>query len=74
MDIKAKINEIVEKVKSDKGFAAKFKESPIKAVESVLGVDLPDDQVKSVIDGVKAKLSLDKADGALGGIKNLFKK
>jgi hypothetical protein len=35
---------------------------------------LPDDQVKSVIDGVKAKLSLDKADGALGGIKNLFKK
>jgi len=74
MDIKAKINEIVEKVKSDKDFAAKFKESPIKAVESVLGVDLPDDQVKSVIDGVKAKLSLDKADGALGGIKNLFKK
>ncbi|MBN2558067.1 MAG: hypothetical protein JXB33_04850 [Clostridia bacterium] len=74
MDIKGKIEEIVKKVKSDKGFAAKFKKDPIKAVESVLGVDLPDDQVKSVIDGVKAKLSLDKADGALKGIKGLFKK
>ena len=31
MDIKGKIEEIVEKVKSDKGFAAKFKDDPIKA-------------------------------------------
>ena len=74
MDIKGKIEEIVEKVKGDKGFASKFKNDPIKAVESVLGVDLPDDQVKSIIDGVKAKLSIDKAGGALGGIKNIFKK
>ncbi len=74
MNIKSKIEEIVAKVKNDKGFASKFKENPIKAVESVLGVDLPDDQVKSIIDGVKAKLSLDKVDGKLGGIKNLFKK
>jgi hypothetical protein len=74
MDIKGKIEEIVEKVKGDKGFASKFKNDPIKAVEAVLGVDLPDDQVKSIIDGVKAKLSMDKAGGALGGIKNIFKK
>ncbi len=71
MDIKKKIDEIVEKVKSDKGFAAKFSSDPIKAVESVLGVDLPDDQIKSLVDGVKAKISLDKAGSALGG---LFKK
>ena len=74
MDIKGKIEEIVNKVKSDKGFAAKFKKDPIKAVESVLGVDLPDDQVKSIIEGAKAKLSLDKASGALGDIKNIFNK
>ena len=74
MDIKNKIEEIVAKVKSDKKFASKFKENPIKAVESVLGIDLPDDQAKSIIDGVKAKLSLDKAGGKLGGIKNLFNK
>ncbi len=72
MDIKGKINEIVEKVKSDKDFGKKFKDDPIKAVESVLGIDLPDDQVNKIVDGVKAKLSIDKAGDALGSLKKLF--
>ena len=33
MDIKAKIEEIVEKVKNDKNIAEKFKKDPIKTVE-----------------------------------------
>ena len=45
MDIKAKIDEIVKKVKSDDAFAEKFKKDPVKAVEGVLGVDLPDEQI-----------------------------
>lgn len=72
MDIKAKIEEIVAKVKQDKDFASKFTSDPIKAVESVIGLDLPDDQIKPLIDGVKAKLSLDKADGILGSVGKLF--
>ncbi len=68
MDIKAKIEELVEKVKSDKDFAAKFKADPIKAVEGVLGVDLPDDKIKDIIDGVKAKVNLDNLGDKLGGI------
>jgi hypothetical protein len=72
MEIKAKIDEIVSKVKNDKDFAAKFKENPVKAVESVIGVDLPGDQIKSVVEGVKAKVSLDSAGGVLGSIKKLF--
>ncbi|MFA5342156.1 MAG: hypothetical protein WC332_10285 [Clostridia bacterium] len=72
MDLKKKIDEIVKKIKADDGFAKKFKDDPVKAVESVLGVDLPDDQVNKLIDGVKAKLNLDKADGLLGKIKKLL--
>ncbi|MGB4660887.1 MAG: hypothetical protein WBI07_17080 [Mobilitalea sp.] len=72
MDIKAKIEEIVEKIKSDKDFASKFSKEPVKTIESILGTDLPDDQINAVIDGVKAKVSLDKADGLLGKVKNLF--
>ncbi len=68
MDIKEKIEELVEKVKGDKDFAAKFKADPIKAVESVLGIDLPDDKIKDIIDGVKAKVSLDDLGDKLGGI------
>ncbi len=73
MDIKAKIDEIVEKVKSDGNFAEKFKSDPIKAVEDVLGVDLPDDVIKNVIDGVKSKINIDdikdKIGGLFGGLK-----
>lgn len=73
MDIKAKIDEVVNKVKSDGNFAEKFKSEPIKAVEDVIGVDLPDDVVKNVIDGVKAKINvggvMDKLGGLFGGNK-----
>ncbi len=67
-DIKAKIDEVVNKVKNDKDFAAKFQKEPIKAVEDVLGVDLPDDQIKSVVDGVKAKVNIDGIADKLGGL------
>ena len=56
MDIKAKIDEVVEKIKNDKDFAAEFTKDPVKAAEKVLGVDLPDDVINSAIDGIKAKL------------------
>ncbi len=73
MDIKAKIEEIVNKVKNDKDFAAKFTSDPVKAVEGVLGINLPDDQINAVIEGVKSKISVDdikdKIDGLFGGLK-----
>ena len=71
MDIKAKINEITEKVKKDPSFAEQFKKDPIKAVESVLGVDLPDEKIKEIAKAVKAKVNL----GGVGDkIKGIFKK
>ena len=73
MDIKAKIDEVVNKVKSDEGFADKFKKEPVKAVEDVVGVDLPDDVINNVVEGVKAKINLggvaDKLGGLFGGKK-----
>ena len=71
--IKKKINEIVDKIKSDKKFAAKFKKDPIKAVESIIGVDLPDDQIMKIVDGVKAKINIDNASDAINKLKGLFK-
>ena len=65
MDIKAKIDEVVNKVKN---FAEKFQKEPIKAVEEVLGVDLPDDAIKNVIDGVKAKINIDDIKGKIGSL------
>ena len=72
--MKEKIDEIVKKVKDDPKFLDNFKKNPIKAVESVLGVDLPDDQINGIIEGVKAKINLDNLGGGLGKITSMFKK
>jgi hypothetical protein len=72
MDIKAKIEEIVEKIQSDKNLLANFQKEPIPTVEKLIGVDLPDDLIMNVVDGVKAKLAVDSVGDLLGGIKKLF--
>lgn len=72
MDIKAKIEEIVEKIKNDKNFASDFQKDPVKAVERVVGVDLPDDQINAVIDGIKAKISVDDVKDKIGGLLGKF--
>ena len=74
MDIKAKIDEIVKKFQADPALLEQFTKDPVKAIEGLLGVDLPDEAVKSVVDGVKAKLSLDKLSGAADALKGLFGK
>ena len=61
MDIKAKIEEIVKKITSDKSLLTEFKSNPVKVIEGLIGVDLPDDKIKSIVDGVKAKINLDDA-------------
>lgn len=70
MDIKAKIEEIVEKLKSDKDLMSKFQTNPVGVVEELIGIDLPDDKINALIDGIKAKLTVDK----LGGLGKLFGK
>ena len=66
--LKDKIEEIVEKIKTDKEIAAKFQKDPITVVEQLLGVDLPNEQLESVVDAIKAKIDLDKLGGMLGGL------
>ena len=74
MDIKEKIEELVEKISSDKTLQAQFKSDPISAVEKLLGVDLPNDVIEKIVDGVKAKLTVDKLSDAAGALKGLFGK
>ena len=72
MDIKEKITEAVEKITKDKALQQQFKDEPVKALEKVLGVDLPDDIMEQVIAGVKAKLTADKLSDAADALKKLF--
>lgn len=72
--MKEKMEQIIDKVKNDKDFMNKFKTNPITAVEEVLGINLPDDQINKIIDGVKAKLALDDGKSAVDKIKGIFNK
>ena len=63
-DIKGKVNEIMDKVSKDKDLKDKFMKDPIKTVEGILGVDLPDEAVKKVIGEVTEKLSAGKGEAA----------
>ncbi len=68
MDIKAKLEEIVDKIKGDKQILAKFEKNPVAVIEELIGIDLPDDQINDLVEAVKAKLTVDRIGGVLGGL------
>ena len=72
--IKNKAEELVKKIQNDPALLKKFKENPIKVVEDLIGIDLPDDQIKQVAELVKAKIDLDKVGDLLGGLGGLLGK
>ena len=74
MDIKAKIEEIVKKLMNDKALMAKFERNPVSVIEELIGIDLPDQQINQLIDGIKAKIKLDQVGDVLGGLGKLFGK
>ena len=66
-ELKEKIEEIVKKLTENKDLLDDFKKNPIKVVEKLIGIDLPDEKLEAIVDGVKAKLDFDKLDDALVG-------
>ncbi len=73
MDIKAEVEKLVEKLKSDPDLMKKYKSDPVKAVEELTGKDLPDDQIKALADGIKGKLTAEAIMGSIGKGADLFK-
>ena len=72
MYIKEKIESVIEKIKKDPSIKEQFEKDPVKAIEKVLGVDLPDDMVEKIVDGVKAKLTVDSISDVADKLKKLF--
>ena len=74
MDIQKIISDVLTKLKSDKNLAAKFDKDPTAVLEDLIGIDLPNEQLNAVIEGIKAKLKLDDVADKIGGVLNFFKK
>ena len=71
-EVMEKVEGLVKKISGDKELQKQFMAEPTKAVEKLLGVDLPDDVMERVIAGVKAKLTADDVSSLLGAVKKLF--
>ena len=57
-DVKAKIEELVEKIQKDPALLKRFQSDPIKTVEGLLGIDLPNDQLEKLVDGVDTNFAM----------------
>ncbi|MDE6739895.1 MAG: hypothetical protein K2K07_12455 [Lachnospiraceae bacterium] len=73
MDIKGQIDKIVEEITRNPNIKEQFEKEPVKTIEKVIGIDLPDDVVMKIVDGVKAKLTMDSVSKAAGTLKGIFK-
>ncbi len=74
MDVKEQVMKAVEKISKDKELQEQFRKEPVKALESILGVDLPEEMIGNIVDGVKAKLTADKVSDSVDALKGFFKK
>ena len=74
MDITKMMEDVVEKIQKNPELLKKFNDKPVPVLEELLGVDLPDDQVEKLINGIKAKITMDKVGDVLGGLGSLFGK
>ena len=72
MDIKEKVEAIIEEIKSNPNIKKEFEKEPVKVIEKLIDVDLPDDIVEKIIDGVKAKMNVDNVSKLAGALKDLF--
>ena len=71
-EIKEMIEKVVERVTKEDDLKELFEKEPIKAIEKVLGIDLPDEKLEAIVDAVKAKISIDKHSSVAGMFKKLF--
>ena len=76
MDIKEQINKVVEEISKNPNIKEQFEKEPVKLIEKLIGVphgvDLPDEIVTKIIDGVKAKLTLDGVSKVADTFKGIF--
>lgn len=57
MDINNKIQQVTEAIKNDPSLKNRFLANPVKTIEEVTGLDLPDEQVEMFVEKVKERLS-----------------
>ena len=74
IDIKKMAEDLVAKIQNNPQLLTRFRSEPVKVVEELVGIDLPDAEIEKLAELIKAKIDLDKAGDMLKGLGGLFKK
>ena len=77
MDLQKIITDVVAKLKGNPDLLKDFVANPVQMLEKTFGIDLPDEQINQVIDGIKGQVdlsSLTEATGLIDKIKGFFGK
>lgn len=59
-DIESKVSQVIKKAESDPEFMSALKRDPVKTVEGLLGVDLPDTEIMAIAEAARGKIGLEK--------------
>ena len=62
MDIQKIISDVIIRLSSQPDLINSFLSNPVALLEKTFGIDLPDEQINQVIEGVKGQLDLSKLD------------
>ena len=68
MDIKAKIEEIIAKVKDNPDFLKNLTSDPIGTIKDFIGIDISEEQINQILGGLKDKIDLSGIAGGLGDL------
>ncbi|MBQ7265066.1 MAG: hypothetical protein IJS61_03120 [Firmicutes bacterium] len=66
----ADIKEMISSFVTDEKTRNEFLKNPTKAIEAKFGIDLPDEQINAVIDGVKQKAVSGGLNGIIDSVKD----
>lgn len=72
IDVKAEITRIVEKISKDESLKRDFQNDPIGAAKKLIGVEVSDDVIGQIVNGIKGKITADQVSGAVDALKKLF--
>ena len=73
MDIKKIIEDAVTRLKEDEALRKQFLSDPTGALKELTGIDIPAEQLESVITGIKTRLTAENIGDAVKGLGRLFK-
>ena len=73
MDITKIVTDIINKAKADPALLSNLAKDPETTIEGLTGIDIPDGQLDSVVEGVKTQIAKVGISNAMDKLGDLFK-